>query len=100
MDGGGYVMACRKLVVLSAAMLMTVTVAGGAFGDVRREKTERRPYIVEIGDPYAISLNTLYREARGISELRENLALYGDPDYAEIQEIQPDEPWETYEVRL
>jgi hypothetical protein len=93
-------MASQRSAVLTATLLLTLTVAGGAFGDVRHETTERRPYIVEIGDPYSISRATLQREAQVISALREHLELYGYPDYAEIQEIQPDWPWTAYEVRL
>jgi hypothetical protein len=93
-------MASRRSAVLTATLLLTLAGAGAAFGDVRRETTERRPYIVEIGDPYAISPATLRREAQAISALREHLELYGYPDYAEIQEILPDWPWTAYEVRL
>src|SRR2546422_9239482 len=97
---GGYTMAPRQLVVLTAAVLMTPVAIHSAFGDVRREKTERRPYIVEIGEPYEIDLTGVQREARNITQLREDLELHGYPDYAEVQEVQPDAPWETTEVRL
>lgn len=90
----------RGLFVLAAATLFSLATAGPSFGDVRRQTTRRRPYIVEIGEPYSISMPTLRREAGKINELREYLDYYGRPDYVEIQEISPDWPWESYEVRL
>jgi len=73
---------------------------GPANADVRRERTLRRPYVVEIGEPYSISFDTLAVEAQKTDELKDYLANYGSPDYAEIQEITPEWPWESYEVRL
>jgi hypothetical protein len=93
-------MASRKSAVVTVALLLTLTAAGGAFGDVRRETTERRPYITEIGEPHPISRAALRREADANTTLSEHIELFGYPDYAEIQEIQPDWPWATYEVRL
>jgi hypothetical protein len=90
----------RLLGVLAAAVFFTSGVAAPARSDVRLRTTERRPYITEVGEPYAISLPTVRREARKISQLHEYLALYGEPDYAEVQEIEPEWPWESYEVRL
>ncbi len=68
--------------------------------DVRRQRTVRRPYIVEIGEPYRISEATIKAESLKINDMRAYLNTYGYPDYAEIQEIQPDWPWDSYEVRL
>jgi hypothetical protein len=90
----------REFFLLAAMMLCTTAAAGRAVGDVHREKPERRPYIVEIGEPYSISLATMRREAQKMNELTEYLDLYGEPDYVEIQEIEPEWPWESYEVRL
>src|SRR5438445_13845278 len=97
MDGGTH-MTSRRLVILPAALLMMLSTAGSTLGDVRRNTSERRPYIVEVGEPHAISRAALRREASHISQLAEHLALYGYPDYAEIQEVRPDWPWESSEV--
>ncbi len=86
--------------LLTAALLLAAVNARGAFGDVRRERTERRPYIEEVGEPYAINPERLQYESGHISELKTYMHEYGDPDYAEIQEILPEWPWEPYEVRL
>jgi len=87
--------------VMFVAVTLAVTVPGVALTqDVRREVTGRRPYITEIGAPYSISMAAVEREAQRISELKTYLAEYGYPDYAEVQEIVPEWPWESYEVRL
>jgi citrate lyase gamma subunit len=90
----------RGLVVLAAAGILATAIPANAIGNVRRETTSRRPYIVEVGEPYSISMETLQREATNVNELDEYLASYGYPDYAEIQEIHPQWPWESREVRL
>jgi hypothetical protein len=90
----------RGLGVLVAAAVLASALPANAVGDVRRETTARRPYIVEIGEPYSISMETLEQEASNVLELQEYLRAYGYPDYAEIQEIQPQWPWESNEVRL
>jgi hypothetical protein len=90
----------KGLFVFAAVSLFSIASAGRALGDVRIETSDRRPYVVEIGEPYSISFSTLQREAANIEELREYMRDYGSPDYAEIQEIEPDWPWESYEVRL
>jgi hypothetical protein len=90
----------RGLGVLVAAAVLASALPATVLGDVRRETTPRRPYIVEIGEPYSISMGALQREASKILELQEYLSAYGYPDYAEIQEIQPQWPWESNEVRL
>lgn len=86
--------------VLAVLIALILAVPLIARADVRRETTEERPYIVEIGQPYEISMATLRHDARNISELGDYLADYGRPDYAEIQEIAPQWPWEAYEVRV
>ncbi len=86
--------------------LWTLLAAGWAFAamastaDVRREVPARRPYITEIGEPYAIDKARLRREAAKNDALARALAEHGDPDYAEIQEIRPEWPWDAYEVRI
>lgn len=90
----------RELGVLTAAIALIVVASGAAFSDVRRERPPRRPYIVEIGQPYAINTQALQQEVVHISELRSYISRLGYPDYAEIQEITPEWPWVPYEVRL
>lgn len=90
----------KGLLVLTTVVLLSVLHSGAAFGDVRRERTARRPYIVEIGQPYAINAHRLQYEIDHISQLNEYVAKYGYPDYAEIQETSPEWPWEAYETRL
>lgn len=83
-----------------SACLIAIFSAVQTLADVRRETPARRPYITEIGEPYAISRATLDREAARMEELRLYLDQYGYPDYAEVQEIRPEWPWDSYEVRL
>ena len=59
-----------------------------------------RPEIMEVGDPMLISRKILAAEMRRNVELRDWIQLYGAPDYAEIQEIQIEPPFASYEVRL
>src|SRR5216684_283735 len=92
-------MAKREFIALATVTLLA-TAATAALGDVRREKTGRRPYIVEVGEPYVITLPTLMHEADYMTDMADYLRDYGYPDYVEVQEIEPDWPWATYEVRL
>jgi len=69
------------------------------FDDVRRVTPPNRPYIVEIGDPQPIGPRALQKEEKINSDLRRYIDFYGWPDYAEIQEIEPNIPWDAYEVR-
>jgi hypothetical protein len=86
--------------LLATALLLLTTEAGAAIGEVRRERPARRPYIVEVGQPYAIGVQKLQYEVDHISALKVYVEEYGYPDYAEIQEIVPEWPWEPYEARL
>jgi hypothetical protein len=86
--------------VVATALLLLAANAGATSDDVRRERTERRPYILEIGQPYSIGVQRLARELKRISELKVYVGEYGYPDYAEIQDILPQWPWKPYEVRL
>ncbi len=90
----------RGFGLLIVAALLISTAPANAVGTVRREKTARRPYIIEVGEPYAISMESLKAEAQNLSELRDYLKDYGYPDYAEIQEIEPQWPWDVTEVRV
>jgi hypothetical protein len=82
------------LVSLSTVM---ITPAGA---DVRRTASQRRPFIIDIGEPLSITMTALQREARNISQLEDYMSIYGTPDYAELQEVEPQWPWEAQEVRL
>ncbi len=86
--------------VLTVLTTLILAVPLVARGEVRRAISEDRPTIIEIGQPHEISMAALRRETRFISELGDYLGTYGRPDYAEIQEVAPQWPWEAYEVRL
>ena len=86
--------------LIGSAVLATMLGAHGVHGDVRHTTSARRPYIVELGEPYSINSDTLDGEARKNSDMRAYLSRYGWPEYAEIQEVMPEWPWESYEVRL
>ena len=90
----------RGLGILVATAMLANALPANAVGNVRRERTVRRPYVIEIGEPYGISMETLRQEAGKLSEIHEYLEDYGYPDYAEIQEIEPQWPWDSYEVRM
>jgi hypothetical protein len=47
-----------------------------------------------------INRKVLTLEAKRNTDLRDWMHLYGAPNYAEVQEIQIDPPWASYEVRL
>ncbi len=89
-----------KPIVALIVFALSAFAAVPGHADVRRERTARRPYIIEVGEAYSISNATLDAEAAKNADLREYLELYGQPNFAEIQEITPDWPWETYEVRV
>ncbi len=88
------------IAVLATAVLLVAARTGPACAEVRRERPERRPYIVEVGQPFAITGARLEGEVHRISAAREYVGDYGYPDYAEIQEVSPEWPWEAYELRF
>lgn len=90
----------RRLFVVASVVLLSTATGRRSIGEVRRERTEQRPTVTEIGEPYSISMATLQREAEKISDLRDFIIRSGYPDYAEVQEVSPQWPWESYEVRL
>jgi hypothetical protein len=59
-----------------------------------------RPEIMEVGDPILINRKVLALEMRRNMDLRDWVHLYGPPDYAEVQEIQIEPPFASYEVRV
>lgn len=89
----------RVVCIVGIVTLFATTAFGSAASDLPRW-TPERPYIVEVGEPYAITSTRLDREAARNSALEEQLTDYGYPEYVEIQEITPQWPWETYELRL
>lgn len=89
----------RTFGLLVALAMLAGALPANAVGNVRRETPSRRPYIVEVGEPYAIGTEALQAQAANLSELQEYLREYGYPDYAEIQEIEPQWPWADREVR-
>ncbi len=90
----------KGLAAFAGLALLTTMVPPSSHADVHRQTPARRPYIVEVGEPYSITTEALDREAHYISELSDYLSAYGYPDYAEIQEVAPDSPWAAYEVRV
>ncbi|HUI24730.1 MAG TPA: hypothetical protein VL403_01500 [Candidatus Kryptonia bacterium] len=93
-------MNAKRLAVATALSLVPSVAMAIAYDDVRRVTPANRPYIVEIGEPQPLGPRALQRETRHNTDLREYLDFYGWPDYAEIQEIEPNFPWDAYEVRL
>jgi len=83
-----------------AAVVLGSALPAHAVGNVRRETTAYRPYIIEVGEPYEISLTARQTEAETLSELSEYFRDYGYPDFAEVQEIEPQWPWAPREVRI
>jgi hypothetical protein len=90
----------RRFLVFATVVLLGSTTGRPSVGDVRHERTAQRPTVTEIGEPYSISMATVQREAEKISDLRDFIVRNGNPDYAEVQEVAPQWPWESYEVRL
>lgn len=90
----------RKIFVVALLASLSALVVRPAAGDVRRTVTDRRPFIIDVGEPVSITMNTLLREEYRIHRMQEYIEEYGTPDYAEIQEIEPQWPWEAQEVRL
>jgi len=90
----------NRLFVVATTVLLSTALLRPALGDVRRERSDRHPTVREIGEPYSISMATLARESEKLSDLRDFIIRNGYPDYAEVQEVAPEWPWESYEVRV
>ena len=86
--------------IVSIGLLSLACGTPAVADEVRRVRSERRPYITEIGAPYEIDAAQLQHESRRISDLAVYLTAYGQPDYAEVQPIRPQWPWDAYEVRV
>ncbi len=89
----------RRGVTVAMAMLI-----GGLVwverGMAEGRPAANRPEIKEVGDPVLLSRTSLATEMRRNSDLRYWVRLYGLPEYAEIQQIEIQEPFAPYEVRL
>ncbi len=88
----------RLVAIMWLALVPAAALAIGP--EVRRVTPPNRPYIIEIGQPKAIGSRALDQERKRDSDLRYYMEYYGWPDYAEVQEIEPDIPWEDYEVHI
>ena len=89
----------RRGVILAIAVLFGVMTQGGP-GWAQSRPAANRPEVKEVGDPVLLSRTSLLAEMRRNSDLRDWVRLYGMPDYAELQEIEIEEPYAPYEVRL
>jgi len=75
-----------------------VLLPGAVRAQLRPSATETG--VVEIGAPRLIGRAALEREMRGDSALSDHIRQYGWPDYAELQEIDVQEPFAAYEVHI
>jgi len=89
-----------KYLAMAAALVLAPAVAVAIGPEVERVTPPNRPYIVEVGSPQPLSSRGLDQEMKLDSDLQEYLQHYGWPDYAEVQEIEPNVPWAAYEVRI
>jgi hypothetical protein len=89
-----------KYLAMVAVLVLAPAVAVAIGPEVERVTPPNRPYIVEVGSPQPLSSRGLDQEMRLDSDLKEYLQHYGWPDYAEVQEIEPNVPWAAYEVRI
>lgn len=91
-------MVARLMVVVTLLTSVAILFSGSAFAGP--EEALDRPGIVDLDEPILIDRDALRREMRLNVNLAEYIDLYGYPDYAEIQEVQLQEPFAPYEVRL
>lgn len=84
----------------AVSVLLAGVAAGSLVARAELRPAVERPEIIEIGDPVIVSHQAVDREMSRNVELRNYIDLYGWPDYAEIQEVQIQEPFAPYEVRL
>jgi len=89
-----------KYLAMMAALVLAPAAAMAIGPEVERVTPANRPYIVEVGGPRPLSSRGLDREMKLDSDLEAYLRHYGWPDYAEVQEIEPNPPWAAYEVRV
>ena len=87
---------------------LVATVWGGspAWAETLREGGVRctptspeRPYVCDVGAPKPISTRT-FRDILGKNKaIRDTVARIGFPDYAEMQRVDVESPWASFEIR-
>lgn len=91
-------MVARLMVVVTLLSSAVLLVCAPAFAGPQGALD--RPGIVDLDEPVLIDRDALRREMRLNADLSHYIDLYGWPDYAEIQEVELQEPFAPYEVRL
>jgi hypothetical protein len=91
-------MVARLMVVVTLLSSAVLLVCGPVFAG--SQAALERPGIVDLDSAILIDRDALGREMRLNVELSRYIDLYGWPDYAEIQEVELQEPFAPYEVRL
>jgi hypothetical protein len=91
-------MVARLMVVVTLLSSAVLLVCGPAFAG--SQAALERPGIVDLDSAILIDRDALGREMKLNVELSRYIDLYGWPDYAEIQEVELQEPFAPYEVRL
>lgn len=91
-------MVARLMVVVTLLSSVALLVCAPAFAGP--QPALERPGIVDLDEPMLIDRDALRREMRLNADLSHYIDLYGWPDYAEIQEVELQEPFAPYEVRL
>lgn len=81
-----------------AALVGGLVSAGAATADLR--PSVHRPALVEVGDPTMVDRSALRKEMERISDLKDHVARHGWPDYAEVQPVVAEDPFDEYEVRI
>jgi len=59
-----------------------------------------RPYVCDVGEPKALSRESFSQILEVDAGVRAMVARIGMPSYAELQEVDVDEPWMSYELRV
>jgi hypothetical protein len=91
-------MVARLMVVVTLLSSAVLMVCAPVLAE--QKPALERPGIVDLDEPVLIDRDALRREMRLNTDLAEYIDLYGWPDYAEIQEVELQEPFAPYEVRL
>lgn len=58
-----------------------------------------RPYLCDVGDPKPLSLQSFRTILSTNEAVRDTVARIGMPDFAELQRVDVESPWATYEIR-
>jgi hypothetical protein len=81
-----------------AAVLGGWMSTGSAWAELR--PSLHRPSLVEVGDPTMVDRSALRKEMERISDLKDHISRHGWPDYAEVQPVLGEDPFDDYEVRV